>query len=106
MGPVVLVDADGREEFNGLGVVESLGRSLPFLRVELCTVLLLSLGILTWQQTAVYHDLITLYTTTLAQNPGCWMAHYNLGFGRGERGGREQVISHYRRAMAIRERCA
>ena len=44
-----------------------------------CSILLLSLAFLTWRQSAIYHDLITLYTRTLANNPACWMAHYNLG---------------------------
>ena len=102
MGPLALVAAAGSEGFNRLGVAESLGRGLAFLRVGLCTVVLLLLGILTWQQTAVYHDLITLYTTTLAQNPGCWMAHYNLGIALRDRGESDQAITHYRQAIALR----
>ncbi|PYJ43126.1 MAG: hypothetical protein DME80_09780 [Verrucomicrobia bacterium] len=102
MGPLALVAAAGSEGFNRLGVAESLGRGLAFLRVGLCTVVLLLLGILTWQQTAVYHDLITLYTTTLAQNPGCWMAHYNLGIALRDRGESDQAITHYRQAIVLR----
>src|SRR4029453_945726 len=44
-----------------------------------CGVLLLSLAFLTWGQTAIYRDLVALYTSTLTKNPGCWMAHYILG---------------------------
>ena len=102
MGPLALVAAAGSEGFNRLGVAESLGRGLAFLRVGLCTVVLLLLGILTWQQTAVYHDLITLYTTTLAQNSGCWMAHYNLGIALRDRGETDQAITHYRQAIVLR----
>ena len=102
MGPLALVAAAGSEGFNRLGVAESLGRGLAFLRVGLCTVVLLLLGILTWQQTAVYHDLITLYTTTLAQNPDCWMAHYNLGIALRDRGESDQAITHYRQAIVLR----
>ena len=102
MGPLALVAAAGSEGFNRLGVAESLGRGLAFLRVGLCTIVLLLLGILTWQQTAVYHDLITLYTTTLALNPGCWMAHYNLGIALRDRGETDQAITHYRQAIALR----
>ena len=102
MGPLALVAATGSEVFDRLGVAESLGRGLAFLRVGLCTVVLLLLGILTWQQTAVYHDLITLYTTTLALNPGCWMAHYNLGIALRDRGETDQAITHYRQAITLR----
>ena len=39
--------------------------------VAICGLLLVSLGFLTWRQTAVYHILVTLYTGTLTKNPGC-----------------------------------
>ena len=102
MGPLALVAAAGSEGFNRLAVSESLGRGMAFLRLGLCTVVLLLLGILTWQQTAVYHDLITLYATTLALNPGCWMAHYNLGIALRDRGETDQAIAHYRQAITLR----
>jgi len=68
----------------------------------LCGILLVSLGFLTWRQTAEYHNLFALYTATLQKNPGCWMAHYNLGIVLGEQGEAEQAIDHYRRAVDLR----
>jgi tetratricopeptide (TPR) repeat protein len=68
----------------------------------LCGVLLLSLVFLTWQQTGVYHDLVTLYTATLAKNPGCWMAHYNLGIALNDQGKTDEAIAHYQRAIKLR----
>lgn len=41
--------------------------------------LILVLGVLTWQQSLMYSDEETLYRTTLERNPGSWIAHYNLG---------------------------
>ncbi len=70
--------------------------------VIFCGLFLLGLGVLTWQQTAVYHDLISLYTGTLARNPGCWMAHYNLGIVLRDQGEMDQAITHYRQAVALR----
>src|SRR4029453_9684271 len=37
------------------------------------------LFVLTWQQSRMYTDIETLYRTTIARNPACWMAYVNLG---------------------------
>src|SRR2546429_6984736 len=37
------------------------------------------LFVLTWQQSRMYSDIETLYRTTIARNPACWMAQVNLG---------------------------
>jgi len=68
----------------------------------ICGIVLISLGFLTWRQTAQYHDLSVLYTKTLQKNPGCWMAHYNLGIVLREQGDADQAIEHYRQAVALR----
>jgi protein O-mannosyl-transferase len=67
-----------------------------------CGVLLLSLVFLTWRQTAIYHDVVTLYTSTLTKNPGCWMAHYNLGIALNDRGKTDEAIAHYKQAIELR----
>jgi tetratricopeptide (TPR) repeat protein len=68
----------------------------------LCGILLASLGFLTWRQTAQYHDLSALYTATLQKNPGCWMAHYNLGILLSQEGEADQAMDHYRQAVVLR----
>jgi tetratricopeptide (TPR) repeat protein len=70
--------------------------------VGICAVLLLSLAFLTWRQTAVYQNLVTLYTGTLTKNPGCWMAHYNLGIALNDQGDADGAIAHYRQAVELR----
>jgi len=70
--------------------------------VGICGVLLLALVFLTWRQTAVYHNLVTLYTATLTKNPGCWMAHYNFGIALNDQGDADGAIAHYRQAVALR----
>src|SRR5436190_7052745 len=49
--------------------------------LERGTILVLGgvLFLLTWQQSRMYTDVETLYRTTIARNPGCWMAYSNLG---------------------------
>ena len=68
----------------------------------LAAAVLILLGALTWQQTAEYGDLFALYATTLKQNPGCWMAHYNLGILLAGQGDIDQAIDHYQSAVALR----
>ena len=75
-------------------------RKAPFL--GLCTVLLVLLSFLTWQQTAEYRNLIALYTATLKKNPSCWMAHYNLGIVLSGEGGTDEAIEHYQHAVVLR----
>ena len=58
-------------------------------------VMLATLAVLSNRQSRMYADAETLYRTTIARNPGDWMAHQNLGiiYSRGAR----------RRAEAITE---
>jgi tetratricopeptide (TPR) repeat protein len=37
------------------------------------------LFLLTWQRSRMYNNVETLYRTTIARNPACWMAQVNLG---------------------------
>ena len=83
----------------GSGVAGSAVVTTPL--VGTCGVVLLLLVALTWRQTAVYHNLVTLYTATLTRNPGCWMAHYNLGIALNEQGDTDGAISHYREAVNL-----
>jgi tetratricopeptide (TPR) repeat protein len=102
MGPLALAGATISESFRRFTVAASPGRGTLFLRLGLCGILLVLLATITWQQTTVYHDLITFYTRTLARNPGCWMAHYNLGIALHDHGETDQAISHYREAIELR----
>jgi len=76
-------------------------RSKSLLLLTTAGTCLLLLGVLTWRQTAVYHNLVTLYTATLTRNPGCWMAHYNLGITLNEQGDTDGAINHYREAVEL-----
>src|SRR5437868_10314205 len=88
----------------GAGIVTAMEkiaiRRLPIQTAATLGILLI-LGALTFQQSAKYHDLITLYQATLAKNPKCWMAEYNLGLALKNQGQLDQAIAHYRRAIDI-----
>lgn len=60
-----------------------------------------SLGALTWRQAAMYGDIETLWRTTLARNPECWMAHTNLGIVLLQKGQLNDGIAHYRAALRM-----
>jgi len=57
--------------------------ALPAVQRRVCGLLaaafLSGLGLLSWRQSGFYKDGESLYRETLARNPGCWMAHNNLG---------------------------
>ncbi len=69
------------------------------LSAALCVVALLAT--LTWRQAAMYGDIETLWRTTLARNPGCWMAHNNLGIALFEKGQLDEAIARYRTALQM-----
>src|SRR5436305_1206777 len=73
-------------------------KSVP--RLALPSAILLVLGALTFHQTAKYLDAVTLYSATLAANPRCWMADYNLAITLKDRGEPDEAITHYRHAIA------
>jgi tetratricopeptide (TPR) repeat protein len=59
------------------------------------------LATLTWRQAAMYGNIETLWRTTLTRNPGCWMAHNNLGivlFGKGQL---DDAIAHYQTTLEM-----
>ena len=68
----------------------------------LCLAILGMLTSLTWQQSRMYTDMETLWQTTIAKNPVCWMAYNNLGIVLAEKGQTDEAIKHYQEAMRLR----
>jgi protein O-mannosyl-transferase len=54
-----------------------------------------------WRQSATYSDGITLYQTTLARNPSCWMAHNNLGLELDRLGQIHDAIEQYEQTVLL-----
>jgi protein O-mannosyl-transferase len=95
MGPLALAGAAV------VMAVEKIGIHRLAIQAASALGILLVLGALTFHQSAKYHDLISLYQATLAQNPKCWMAEYNLGLALKNQGQLDQAIAHYRNAINI-----
>jgi len=70
-------------------------RAVPFVLVG-------ALGMLTWRQSRMYRDALTLYQTTLERNPSCWMAHNNLGNVLRTAGRNEEAIAHFQQALQLK----
>lgn len=64
--------------------------------------LLLLLGVLTTLQSRTYRDAETLYRTTIAKNPDCWMAYNNLAIELADQGRLEEAVSLLGKALALR----
>jgi Flp pilus assembly protein TadD len=59
-------------------------------------------AVLTVRQTRVWHDSLTLWTTTLARNPRAAIAYYALGGLYAADGRGDAAIAAYRRALKLR----
>jgi tetratricopeptide (TPR) repeat protein len=94
IGPIALASA---------GIVSLSGKFAQYRAVITSVALLVvaSLGTLTWRQASTYADIETLWRTTLARNPECWMAHTNLGLVFLEKGKIDDGIAHYRSALQM-----
>ena len=94
IGPIALASA---------GIVSLSDKFTQYRAVIVSAALLVvaSLGTLTWRQAATYTDIETLWRTTLARNPECWMAHTNLGLVFIEKGKIDDGIAHYRSALQM-----
>jgi Flp pilus assembly protein TadD len=94
IGPIALAVVGIR---SALGLLPEVRRR--FLRPIFYLIILLTLGVLTRQQSGMYADAETLYTATIRKNPDCWMAHNNLGLLLASSGRTGEAISHYRMAL-------
>jgi tetratricopeptide (TPR) repeat protein len=94
IGPIALISA---------GVI-TLAKKVEVARQVIFTAaicLLTALGVLTWRQSHMYADIERLWRTTIARNPGCWMAHNNLGVVLAQKARIDEAIAHYRTALQM-----
>jgi Flp pilus assembly protein TadD len=59
------------------------------------------LAILSLKQSGEYHDPITLYEATLAQNPQCWFAHDAIGYLLVKDNRSRDATVHFQAALAL-----
>src|SRR5229473_3750108 len=94
IGPIALASA-------GLVTSSRSSKTLQWPVVAGCFAILGFLSVLTWRQSATYRDAETLWRTTIAKNPGCWMAYNNLGVVQIEKGNIDEAIRQCEEALKI-----
>ncbi len=94
IGPITLAVAFAATRF-GLG---SRGRIIGLC---CCSIVLVSLGGLSWKQERLYRDEETLWRGTLARNPEAFLAHNNLGGILLRRGQVADAEEHFQAALRI-----
>ena len=97
--------ADHFQYLAGIGIITlaAAGASLLWQRLRdsqkttgcvFAAAVLMLLAALAWRQCGIYADARTLYTTTIQENPDCWMAWNNLGNEFLSTGNIGEAISH------------
>jgi protein O-mannosyl-transferase len=97
--------ADHFQYLAGVGLIVLVVAGLAkFLRpIPLAAAVLpLGLAVLTWKQAHSYADEETLWRDTLAKNPGCWMAHNNLGNAFLLEGQTDMAIYQFQEALRLK----
>ena len=94
IGPIALVSA-------GVVSLADIFRQYRSLILSAAVFVVATLGVLTLRQSAMYGDIETLWRTTLARNPECWMAHTNLGIVLLQKGRLDDGIAQYRAALKM-----
>jgi protein O-mannosyl-transferase len=82
--------------------LDRLSQSKRRIGVAVSVLFVVVLASLSWRQSHMYTDAITLYRTTLDRNPNCFMIHNNLGLELEKMGLRDEAVEHYRAALRIK----
>ena len=98
MGPLALAGA-GLTRFADVVLSDK-----TMIQSRLAALLLLGLAMLSWQRAWVFESHETLWTDTLAHNPGSWMAHNNLGDFYLSQGQLDRAREQYKNALQINPR--
>jgi protein O-mannosyl-transferase len=64
-------------------------------------IVFLGLGTLTWRQAGIYQNAEILWRTTIAGNPGAFLAYHNLGSLLATRGRLDEARENYQKALAL-----
>ena len=85
----------------GTTLAERAGPGGRILGTFAAAIVLLLLGVGTWERAHIYHDLETFWRDTLAKNPNAWMAHNNLGIVLQKSGRVTEAMEQYQQSLQI-----
>lgn len=94
IGPIALISA-------GVVTLGSSFKATRHLILGAAACIIAALAVLTWRQNTMYSDIEALWRTTIARNPGCWMAFNNLGIVLSQKGEIDQAIAHYQKTLEM-----
>jgi len=94
IGPIALASA-------GLVTLGQRSQGLRWSVAALGAVILAAFCLLTVRQATMYRDVETLWRTTIAKNPGCWMAINNLGVLQIEKGDVDGAMEKYEQSLQL-----
>jgi tetratricopeptide (TPR) repeat protein len=77
-------------------------QAIRWIGVASCIGLVTAFAVLSWRQSHIYADTITLYEATLELNANAWLAHNNLASELAGAGKTAEAIEHYRNALRIK----
>jgi len=72
-----------------------------WLRPALLGVILLALGITSWQRAWDYEDEEMLWIDTMVKNPASWLAYNNLGFALYQKGRCDEAVVWFRKSLTL-----
>jgi protein O-mannosyl-transferase len=77
--------------------------SSPWAQTAVVLIVAAPLAFVSWRESHQYVDAETLYRTTIARNPGAWMAHHNLAAlkARGSAADLENAVAHATEAIRL-----
>jgi protein O-mannosyl-transferase len=77
------------------------GEKAKFVIVSAASILLITLGTLTWQQCGAYKNSYTLWADTLKKNPDSWLAHGQIAHPLYSQGKFDEALSHINRVLEL-----
>lgn len=85
----------------GIKALRRLGSAATSAQPALAVILLLALGLRTWQQAALYRHTLTLWQATIKANPQCWLGYYQIGTRLVRHGHQADAVPYFEQAIKI-----